>query len=325
VKTPDAPDRRSDNASRVSAAVTETGARGDHVCPGAPGEPTAIPPYLESSGELFAPTRVAQGPWGETMAGHVVGGLLGWALERDAGDPAWQPTRLTVDLLRPTLLQPVGVTTHIIRNGRRVRLAEATVTQNGETVARASAVFLRRSEPPSQQVWSAPVSMPPVPAPPTTTPRRSPFFLRAYGWGPDAPTGHEGQPAVAPKYAWVNEIRPLIDNRPLTAFTRAAMAADVTNPLVHWGTAGMQFINADYTLTLSRLPDGPYLGLAAQTHYSHDGVATGMAVVSDQHGPIGITVANALSDNRFRSPFTPQTATHMGPAHQVGPGANVRE
>ena len=44
----------------------------------------------------------------------------------------------------------------------------------------------------------------------------------------------------------------------------------------------MQFINADYTLTLSRLPEGPYLGLAALTHYSHAGVATGVATIVDE-------------------------------------------
>lgn len=40
-------------------------------------------------------------------------------------------------------------------------------------------------------------------------------------------------------------------------------------------------LNVDYTLTLSRLPDGPHLGLASLTHSSHDEVATGSAVLVD--------------------------------------------
>ena len=80
---------------------------------------------------------------------------------------------------------------------------------------------------------------------------------------------------AGPKYIWVRDIRPLIDGEELTPFTRAAMAGDMVSSLTHYGTEGLQFINADYTLTLSRLPEGPYLGLAALTHYSHDGVATG--------------------------------------------------
>jgi hypothetical protein len=81
------------------------------------------------------------------------------------------------------------------------------------------------------------------------------------------------------------------------------MAGDVTNPLTHWGTRGMRFINVDYTLTLSRLPDGADVGLAALTHYSHDGVATGAATLFDEHGPIGSSIATALADSRFRPPL----------------------
>jgi hypothetical protein len=80
------------------------------------------------------------------------------------------------------------------------------------------------------------------------------------------------------------------------------MAGDMVSSLTHYGTEGLQFINADYTLTLSRLPEGSYLGLAALTHYSHDGVATGAATIVDQHGPIGSGVATALSNPGFNPP-----------------------
>jgi hypothetical protein len=100
----------------------------------------------------------------------------------------------------------------------------------------------------------------------------------------------------------VRDIRPLIAGEELTPFTRAAMAGDMVSSLTHYGTAGLEFINADYTLTLSRLPQGPYLGLAASTHFSHAGVATGTATIVDQYGPIGSGVANALSNPGFNPP-----------------------
>ena len=81
---------------------------------------------------------------------------------------------------------------------------------------------------------------------------------------------HGGQ-----KYAWVRDVKPLVEGEPVTPFVRAAMAGDVTSSLTHSSASGLNFINADYTLTLSRLPDGEYIGLAALTHYSHAGVATG--------------------------------------------------
>ena len=58
-----------------------------------------------------------------------------------------------------------------------------------------------------------------------------------------------------------------------------------------------------YTLTLTRLPDGPDIGLAALTHYSSDGVAAGVATLFDHRGPIGSGLVTALADSRFRPPF----------------------
>ena len=113
------------------------------------------------------------------MAGHVVGGILGWAIERTAGDPGMQPARLTVDLFRATALQPVQVAATVTRDGRRIRVAEAVLTQGGTAVARASAVFLRRGEQPDQQVWSAPVTMPPLRTEQVPAHSNSPFFIQA--------------------------------------------------------------------------------------------------------------------------------------------------
>ncbi|WP_246216857.1 thioesterase family protein [Mycobacterium botniense] len=258
--------------------------------------------YVVPDGDSYVPTRIAQGPWGATMAGHVIGGILGWAAERAAGDPELQPARLTVDLFRPTKLEPMRVTATIARDGRRIRVVDATLTQHGTDVARASAVFVRRGSQPDQHVWSMPVTMPPMPSERDAAPDNSPFFLRAYGWGSDTGPAHGVTHRLTPKYAWVRETKVLVDGEPLTPFTRAAMAGDVTNPLTHWGTKGLQFINVDYTLTLSRLPSGPDIGLAALTHYSHAGVAAGAAMLFDQHGPIGNGMATALADTRFRPP-----------------------
>jgi hypothetical protein len=80
------------------------------------------------------------------------------------------------------------------------------------------------------------------------------------------------------------------------------MAADITSSLTHWGTAGLQFINADYTVTLSRLPEGVWIGLAAVTHYGDAGVATGVATLFDETGPIGSGVATALVNPGFTPP-----------------------
>ena len=170
--------------------------------------------------------------------------------------------------------------------------------------------------------------MPPVPPTPDPIPKGLAMLVWTYGKNEHTPGPGFGLDAwqhAGPKYIWVRDIRPLVDGEALTPFTRAAMAGDMVSSLTHYGTEGLQFINADYTLTLSRLPEGPYLGLAALTHYSHDGVATGAATIVDQHGPIGSGVATALVEPRLQpaAPLTRLEDHHRDLA--VGPALVVVE
>ena len=259
---------------------------------------SAVPmPYFLRDESRYVPTGIARGGWGPSISGHVVGGLLGWAVEGAVNDPELHPARLTIDLPRPTALEPIEVHTHVQHDRRRLRLVEAVLTQRDVPVARASALFLRRGPQPDGRVWSQPVQMPPLPIEDEDAPS---LFMRTYGWGsglqnPDPDWARTS----GPKYTWLQETRPLIDDEPLTAFTRAAMAGDITASIANWGTNALQFINADYTLTLSRLPEGPHIGLASLTHYSDDGVATGSAVLVDHKGPIGNAVSVAIAHSGF--------------------------
>jgi hypothetical protein len=263
-------------------------------------------PFFTVDGHSYVPTRISQGPWGDTISGHIIGGLLGWAVERAQPDPDLQPARLTVDLLRPTFMEPVRIETTLCRQGKRIAVIDAAIVQRGEVASRASAVFLRRGEHPEGAVWSAPVAIPPLPDPTEPPAIEMPFELWAYGSGEGTlgGTSIEWEQDHAPKFAWVKEIRPLIAGYEMTPFTRAALAGDVTSALTHWGTGGLRYINADFTMTLSRLPEGDYIGLAAQGHYGDSGVASGAATLCDHKGPIGSSLAVALAQpaNAFRPP-----------------------
>ncbi len=147
--------------------------------------------------------------------------------------------------------------------------------------------------------------MPPVPTEPDSLP--VPILVYSYGWvakgaGGILPT-EWAQATPGQKYAWVRHVTPLVEGESVTPFVCAAMAGDATSAVAHWGQQGMNFINVDYTLSLGRLPDGPYIGLAALTHCGHDGVATGTAALFDRHGPIGTCVTNALANAGWRAPY----------------------
>lgn len=254
--------------------------------------------FFTVDGDSYVPGPMTRGPWGAAMGGQIVGGLLGWGIEQSGVDPGLQPARFTVDLLRPVLLEPVRLHTSVQREGRRIKLVDATLEQNGKTVARASGLFLRRGEHPEGEVWSGPVEMPPLPTNSAGFPADMPFLIWGYGAtaaGSPGIAAGEWDQSHSQKFAWARVFRPMVHGHPLTPFTRLTFVGDITSSLTHWGTGGLRYINADYTVTASRLPDGEYLGLAAHSHYGTAGVATGAATLFDRHGPIGTSSALALA------------------------------
>lgn len=109
--------------------------------------------FFTVDGDSYVPGQMTQGPWGAAMGGQIVGGLLGWGIEQSGIDADLQPARFTVDLLRPALMEPVQIRTSVQREGRRIKLVDGSLLQNGTVVARASALFLRRGDHPDGQVW----------------------------------------------------------------------------------------------------------------------------------------------------------------------------
>jgi hypothetical protein len=73
------------------------------------------------------------------------------------------------------------------------------------------------------------------------------------------------------------------------------MVADAANLVTNWGDSGLEFINADITLAMARLPcEEQQIGLAAEQRFSDDGVMVGIATVLDRHGTLGTATVTAL-------------------------------
>lgn len=256
--------------------------------------------YTKRDEQTFVPGPIAKGGWGPTVGGHVVGGLLARACEQESDDADLQPARLTVEILRRVALEPVTVTASTVRQGKRMKSVDAVMTQDGQVVARASTLFLRRGDQPAGPVWTSPITMPPAPSVPETWPA-TPMFIKCFGREVDGAGGFEWQ-HDGPKFAWIHDFRQLIEGEPVSPFVRAALAVDVTSSLTNFGPAGLDYINADFTLSLCRLPVGLFVGLAAVTHYSADGIATGAASLFDADGPIGTGTSVAIANPTFAAP-----------------------
>jgi acyl-coenzyme A thioesterase PaaI-like protein len=259
----------------------------------------ATTPFLTQRGDDLVPNPIAHGGWGPTLGGQVVGGLLARAIESQVGDTGLHPARLTVEILRRVACEPVRVSASVVRAGSRMQAVDAGMTQGDELVARASALYLRRGAQPEGEFFTTPVTLPPIPEPPVAFDDTVPMFIRTYGPTPESNGRQLPWQQNGPRYAWLREIRDLVAGEVLTPFTRAAMAVDVTSSMTNFSTDGLAFINADFTMALSRLPDGPDIGLAALTHTSADGIATGSTALFDRIGPIGTGLSTAIANFTF--------------------------
>lgn len=252
-------------------------------------------PFFVEGPDGYEPSPLARSPWAASMLhGRLLAGLAARAIEHEHGDEAFLPTRLTVDMFRSPPMAPITVRTARVRDGNRVRAIDATLSSGGHDVARASAVLLRRAEQPAGTVW-APVEWQ-VPAP-----ERLPLPDARPGWEPSWETRRiteGGFDAVSQKRTWLRESRPLVAGEALSPLQRAAMAADIANPLANAGDRGLEFINADLTLYLHRLPRSAWIGLEATGHQSADGVAVGSCDIYDLEGRLGYVAVCAVANTR---------------------------
>jgi hypothetical protein len=258
------------------------------------------PPFfrIEHDGdiEILLPEPHAASGWGqESMRGMPISGALARATERLAealGLDGLLPARFTLDLFKPAKLVPTTITTSVVRRGRRLCLLDAAFVQNGQAVARSTTLFLQPSETPSGAVWSADRSQvaPPRRLVPDSAELRL-YFAEDTGWGPVSSVG----PSAQRKQSW-HFAMPMVADEPLTPFQMAASIADVANVVSNWGSDGLQFINADVTLTLARQPIELEFGLSAVDRVEADGVSVGTAVMFDRAGVFGTTTVLGLAN-----------------------------
>ncbi|MBV8431181.1 MAG: thioesterase family protein, partial [Solirubrobacterales bacterium] len=224
---------------------------------------------LDEAGR-YMPHDSACSPWGENMLhGRLLAALAARAADDHAAgpddhaaagpddhasphpdDPApdaapFTPVRLTIDLFRAAPMEPIEVSTRLVRDGGRVRVVEVSVGRAGaqpaREYARASVLLLRAgTEPPGDgDVWQPPAWK--VPAPEALPSMVAGAGERAFL--DMRPINQGGLQAMAQKQAWIREIRPLVEGEQTTPFQRAVAASDLVNPFGNFSQQGLSFIN----------------------------------------------------------------------------------
>ncbi|KRF16651.1 hypothetical protein ASG90_10310 [Nocardioides sp. Soil797] len=284
--------------------------------------------FYKREGDTLVPEPLARSLWGENnMHGVAISAGLSLTAERalsDLGRDDLQPARYTVDLFRPAAMVPSTFTAEVVREGPRICLIDVSMIQDGERVARASTLFLSTSANPSGDVWSPSDAERPVPPPLDLAPEGSephvPWFHSSIGWSQDF-AQHQN---ASRKTTWQTGV-PAVDGEPATPFTTVASIADATTMVTNWGSRGVEHINTDITVTLSRLPVGVQVGLSALDHVKHDGISVGTATIFDRRGPIGTTVMTAIANAKRTVDFDNITyaddGTREDGTRRTSPGA----
>jgi Thioesterase-like superfamily len=249
--------------------------------------------------QVLEPLDWARSGWAASgqIRGTAISGALAMAAERVAagleGSGMFRPVRWTVDLFRPAAMIPSTTYTRVVRNGRRLRLVDSVFAQEGAEVARGSLLLLAVGGAARGRTWTGPApQIPPVPGLRTGGTERTLFFSEGTGWTTN-PADHTN---AARKATWHLPV-PVVEGTPPSPFQHVATVADSSNLVTNFGTAGVEFINTDLTLALTRLPDeAAGIGLMAAQRAAGDGAALGSTTVFDDRGPLGMVLVSALAN-----------------------------
>ena len=254
---------------------------------------SGLGPLWDRDGSSVVPSAFTRGPWDPGLLhGGAVGALLA-EVGQEAMDGAFQPVRLTVDLLKPVPLQPMAVAASVVRTGRRLQLVDVVLTWSGAAVARASLLALRPVpfEAPGDGGWNPP------PAPPGDGPDDAP----ASPWAEDPSVesfvggGQEFRflppsGGVGTGVAWFRLRRPVLAGVPVSPLARAVAAADVGGAVSARrgdGFPDVSFVNADISVHLARPPEGEWIRLASTSRWEPSGIGFVDAELADVGGRFG--------------------------------------
>lgn len=242
--------------------------------------------YVRQASDRYLPTDYTIGPWGpDAQHGGPPSALLGRTIEQAHGEGK-QVTRITFDILKPIPLEPLTVATRVLRPGKKVELIEASLSTGEETVMRASAWLIRKTDLQikaggEKTYFPEPSTVSEMDAE-TVAPGRN--YLHATDWRFVKGDFLEPGPAVA----WLRTRVPLIKGEEDSALTHVLAVADSAS-----GVSGSLdffkwvYINTDLSVYLHRLPRGSWICLDAVTTPQPNGVGLASATLYDEFGQIG--------------------------------------
>lgn len=254
-------------------------------------------------GEVWQSSALSRGPWdARAQHGGAPSALLAHLAESALPDPAWQLTRLSIELIKPVPVAPLSVQVEI-HPGRSTTRMTIDLCAEDAVVARGHALLVRGQpfELPSGLPGWSPEQLRPRPDECHERLRIPglPGGVSFYESAMDSRVaqGDTTQPGAAA--VWFRLTVPLVQGRPTSPAMRAAAAADFGNG-VSWVLHPERYLfsNADLSLHLHRPPEGEWVGLRSETQVHGGGVGTVLSRLYDVHGPIGVAIQTLVVRER---------------------------
>jgi Thioesterase-like superfamily len=225
-----------------------------------------------------------------------VAALVTRAVEHHRPGEDLQPTRLTLELLRPVPFAPLIVRTATTRDGRRVQLVEAKVEAEGREVVRASVLRIRTLGP--DQEFRPTVAEDPAPPPASEGGEAPSPVLGGRAFHSDGVEmrfvgGLFAQ--LGPSTVWIRLRVPVVGGEEPSPWQRVAAAADFGNGVSsELDFQSHLFINPDLTVFVHRPPVGEWVCLDARTRFGTPGIGMAESALWDVSGRIGRAVQSLL-------------------------------
>lgn len=249
----------------------------------------ASPVFRPGEEGMWIPDPITRGPF-EGMQGGIAAALMCSAVE--AMSDGFVASVVT-HYLKPVPLLPLKLDVGWLREGRRVGVAEAALSDGANTFAVQRATIIRERE--CSRI-SSPYRPEAVPEQ-GDTPQR--IRRHEHAWLMDAMTSKVTSDGIQ----WFRLERPIIDGKTVTA--GVLPAADWAHGIVapsgmdEWPMAAIP--NTDLSVHLFREPEGRWVGLEPATAWSQMSIGTGWAALHDVRGIIGrvaMSVAITIAEER---------------------------
>jgi hypothetical protein len=263
--------------------------------------------YLPGPDGVFVPTLATESPWSsDAQHGGPPTALLAHVMRTRLPADGMRLARITNEFLGSIPRAPLTAQASVIRDGRRVRLVEASLLAAGKPVALARAwqiatsggsAGLNDSGIPAEGLASAA-------APPLPTAMAQKYFsgFRHWGYGESVEWRwvRGSYDSAGEAVVWARPRIPLVAGQPLHPLERVLVIADSANGVSSALDPGeWLFIPPAITVTLHRYPEGEWVYLAATSTLAADGLGSTLGTLGDTDGQIG-SVAQPLLVARQR-------------------------